>query len=170
MGSAQNPNCGCGAWLRISPTCHYKLYWYGGSGTNTRAEVIALWGLMWFTNHLRYDRIFIYGDSKVLIDHLLRKATINQNCMSSWLNRIDFQRKKFSSISFRHIYRERNSQADCLSKNGLQGRFGEINYEFIDEEGRGAKGSVLFAEFLLCFLKVGKPLSFFLSVLFWTIS
>lgn len=84
-GAAQNQNCGCGAWLLLSRTCHYKLFWFGGSGTNTRAEVIALWGLMWFSNHLCVDRVLIYGDSKVLVDHLNQVASINQTLLSSWI-------------------------------------------------------------------------------------
>ena len=110
-----------------------------------RVEILALWGLMWFANHLRIDKISIFGDSKILIDHLNHEALINQNILSPWLLRIETQRMNFSFISFIHIYREKNSQADRLSKLGLQGRFREIHYELFDVEGRGAKGSVLFS-------------------------
>ena len=26
-GASQNQICGCGAWLMISPECHYKIFW-----------------------------------------------------------------------------------------------------------------------------------------------
>lgn len=40
--AAQNSKCGCGAWLMLSPSCHYKIYWVGSQGTNKRAESQAL--------------------------------------------------------------------------------------------------------------------------------
>ena len=69
-GASQHSRCGCGAWLMLSPSCHYKIYWHGGSGTNMRGEVLALWGLLWFVNQLCIEKMWVYRDSKVLIDHL----------------------------------------------------------------------------------------------------
>ena len=46
-GAAQRSNCGCGAWILLSPGCHYKFFWNGGNGTNMKAKVLSLWGLMW---------------------------------------------------------------------------------------------------------------------------
>lgn len=138
--AAQNQNCGCEVWLLLSPSCHYKLFWYGGLGTNTRAEVIALWGLMWFANHLCVENVSYYDDSKDLIDHLNQVGSINQPHLSSWIHRIDILRKMFLAISFSHIYREKNSQVDHLSKLGLKGRFGEFHYDISDEEGGERRG------------------------------
>lgn len=143
-GAAQNQRFGCSAWLLITP-CHYKIYWFGGIGTNMMAKALALWGLMWFANHLCIDRISIYGDSKVLIDHLNKESSINQTILPTWMNRIEILRKKFSSITFSHTFREKNSQADRLSKMGLKSRFGEMHYELFEAKGRGAKGSLIFS-------------------------
>ena len=56
-GAAQQQHSGCGAWLMISPTYLYKFHWFGGMGTNTRAEVLALWGLLWFFRKLYIDKL-----------------------------------------------------------------------------------------------------------------
>ena len=71
-GASQNQVCGCRAWLMISPDCHYKIFWNGGRGTNMRAKLIALWVLLWFTNQLYLEELWVFGDAKVIINHLNR--------------------------------------------------------------------------------------------------
>ena len=93
-----------------------------------KVEVLALWGLMWWASHLCLDKIWIVGDSKVLIDHMNHKANINSGILSHWLHRIDRLRSVFTTISFHHIYREKNVIADRLSKWGLTVNFGKVYY------------------------------------------
>lgn len=141
-GAAQQTNCGCGAWILLSPGCQYKLFWNGGSGTNMKAEVMALWGLLWWASYLCADKIWIVGDSKVLIDHLNHKENINPGTLSHWLRRIDRLRSVFAAISFHHIYREKNVIADGLSKQGLNANFGKVYYQLHNEHGLEVEGSV----------------------------
>lgn len=119
-GTSHHSICGCGAWLLVSPDCHYKIFWNGGVGTNTKAEVLALWGLLWFANHLYMDKIWIIGDSKVLIDHMNHKDVINLGSMVHSLEKINLLKSTFSEISFHHVYREKNDIADRLSKKMLK--------------------------------------------------
>lgn len=38
----------CGAWLRINPMIHFLLFWYEGLGSNSKAKLLAFWGLVFF--------------------------------------------------------------------------------------------------------------------------
>jgi ribonuclease HI len=41
-------------------------YFGGGKGTNTKVEIIALWGLLWLARKLKLDNLQVLGDSKVI--------------------------------------------------------------------------------------------------------
>lgn len=71
-GASQQHRCGCGAWLMLTSNCHYKIYWFRGIGTNMRAEILALRGLLWFASQLCIEDFRVFGDSKVLVDYLNR--------------------------------------------------------------------------------------------------
>ena len=88
------------------------------------------------------DKIWVFGDSKILIDHMNQKATLNPGMLSHWIERIHALKRTFSVISFSHVYREKNNEADRLSKKGLEGTFG--HYELINSNGTGAAGKVNF--------------------------
>lgn len=91
---------------------------------------------------LYLDKIWVCGDSKILIDHLNNKATLNPGMLSYWIERIHALKRSFSTISFTHVYREKNNEADRLSKKGLEGVFGEMHYESINSNGIGASGKI----------------------------
>lgn len=40
------------------------IYWSGDIGTNMPAEIIVLWGLLWFAKLLDVQIIYIFGDSQ----------------------------------------------------------------------------------------------------------
>ena len=109
-----------------------------------RAEVLALWGLLWFASQLSINTLWVSRDSKVLIEHLKKGSSLDPGRMVTWMEQIKVLRDSFSSIYFQHIFRENNSQADMLSKKVLIGIFGVMNYELTDSDGHGAVGSVNF--------------------------
>lgn len=51
-GASQDDICGCGFILYIHPELSYHVHYGAGLGTNTKAEVMALWHLSWFTHFL----------------------------------------------------------------------------------------------------------------------
>ena len=107
-----------------------------------KAECLALWGLLWFACELYLDKIWVCGDSKILIDHLNNKATLNPGTLSYWIERIHALKRSFYTISFTHVYREKNNEADRLSKKGLEGVFREMHYELINSNGSVASGKI----------------------------
>lgn len=72
----------------ISPNCHYKIFWHGGNGSNMRVEVLAMWGLLWVASQLFIENMWVYGDSKVIIDHLNKGTVLNPGTLMSWLEQI----------------------------------------------------------------------------------
>jgi len=80
-GAAQRNTWGCGIWIALSKELEYKVHWNEGSGTNTRAEAMSLWGLIWFTHFLNIPDIHIFGDSKIIIDHVNGCEKINQRLL-----------------------------------------------------------------------------------------
>lgn len=108
-----------------------------------KAECLALWGLLLFACHLYLERIWVIGDSKVLIDHMNQKAAINLGSLAQWMDRITILKRSYSYISFHHVYREKNTVADSLSKKGLEGVFGEMHYQLVISNGQGAEGKIL---------------------------
>ena len=71
-------------------------------------------------------------------------TSLNPGKLGSWMDRIALLRKMFNELHFNHIYREKNGVADCLSNKGLQGVFGNMQYELTDLKGRKTTGSINF--------------------------
>ena len=60
--------CVAGALL-ISPILgNYSVKWNCGFGTNTRAELLALWSILHLANSMGIDAIQIVGDSRIIVD------------------------------------------------------------------------------------------------------
>lgn len=109
-----------------------------------KAEVMALWGLLWFARQLLLDSLWTIGDSKVLIDYMNQKVTINVNSIIQWMERIKTLKESFEEISFHHVYREKNIVADRLSKEGLDVRSGVMFYQFTSLDDSVASGAFSF--------------------------
>lgn len=58
-GAAQGNKYACGFWIAISAYLIYRMHWKGDGGTNTEAEAIALWGLLWFNSFLGNPKLHI---------------------------------------------------------------------------------------------------------------
>ena len=107
-----------------------------------KAECLALSGLLWVACQIYLVKIWVFGDSKVLIDHMNQKDNIVNSCLLHWFERIHTLKKFFSSITFSHIYREKNNEADSLSKKGLSGLYREIYCDLVNANGEGVVGKL----------------------------
>lgn len=142
-GAAQNSCCGCGAQLKLDTRCHYKIFQNGGPGTNTRAEVLDLWGLMWFARQLCVDRLTVFGDSHVVINYMKNTNALSTPQLIHQPDRIKALCDSFNHINFFHVYKEKNSEADHLSKMGLEKEFGLMYYQLFEGGIARAQVSVL---------------------------
>lgn len=95
---------------------------------------MALWGMLWLIKFLNIPEIHIYGDTKIILDHVKGKAQIKQPTLLSWLRRIQGLWTQLGRPSINHTGREHNQIADELSKKGLQGIVGEVQMGIIMED------------------------------------
>jgi len=100
-----------------------------GAGTNYRAELLSLWSLLWLARSLFCEDFLVFGDSLGIIDWINGKSTIRNNVLSHWYLRINQIRDTFTSITFKHLFREYNDTADRLSKDGLNLEEGTLMYK-----------------------------------------
>jgi hypothetical protein len=75
-----------------------------------------------------YHSLRVMGDSRVIIDWLSNKGRLQVSALEGWKNRIKVLINHFQNISFHHVYRHFNSEADTLSKQALGEPEGHISF------------------------------------------
>ena len=80
---------------------------------------MALLSLLCFNKFLNILVLHIYGDSKIIIDHVLGKISINNHFLIGWMKKIEIFWQAQNGFSIQHVDRSQNEQADRLSKKGL---------------------------------------------------
>ena len=98
---------------------HYFSFKVGlGLGTNNFAELCALKLLLILARRHSLDKIQIFGDSQLVINWVAGKFRLLNIELAMILRDVNSIADCFDTVSFRHIYRERNSAADALAKAG----------------------------------------------------
>lgn len=123
-GAAQHNSCHCGVHIIMEENIQYLISWNGGKLSNCMAEAMALAGLLTFCIFFDIHHVSIYGDSKILVDHIMGKRCISRPHLAGWMDRIMYLWGKVKGCSIQHIYKSQNQQADCLSKEGLLSQTG----------------------------------------------
>jgi len=90
-----------------------------GECTNTKAELMGIWATLTLASHLTLPKLQAMGDSKVIIDWLNDRGQLQTSSIEGWKIRTKDLLKNFQAISFHHIYREFNKEADKISKQAL---------------------------------------------------
>ena len=75
MGLQKRGVCGVEIVLLIKQDNSIFLWMGVGLGTNNRAELLALWGLLHFSMHRGIVLQYVMGDSKVIIDWALHRQS-----------------------------------------------------------------------------------------------
>ena len=86
----------------------YLISWNGGKGTNSMAEARALAGLLAFCIFFYIQSISIFGDSKIMIDHVKGKYHIRSSHLTGWMDKIMFYWGLLKECSIQCIYRDLN--------------------------------------------------------------
>jgi ribonuclease HI len=120
--------CGVGGVLKTPDLFVFRWVYNCGGGTNTRAELLGVWATLLLASHLSFHRLQVLGDSKVVIDWLSNRGRLQESAIEDWKSRIKDLIKHFHAISFVHIFREFNMEADLLSKQALREPEGRITY------------------------------------------
>ena len=121
--------CGGGSMLHFDLQ-NYLYFKAGfGEGTNNFAELSALIFLMSKNLEWGVQMLQIFGDSKIIINwangfqrcHFIRLVPL--------LDEVLLLKQHFDFISFTYVYRERNTIANRLSKEGAQLQEGQDSVE-----------------------------------------
>lgn len=104
-----------------------------GEGTNNYVELLALKLLLCFSLENNYRKLQIFGDSLIVINWVKKVQSGRNISLISLFEEVSRLTAHFDSITCRHVYRERNTAADRLSKQGLTMDFG--TWKFVESRG-----------------------------------
>jgi ribonuclease HI len=128
---------GLGGTLKCINTPDYRWYINCGIGSNTKAELLGAWASLLIARHLGIQQLQVLGDSKVIIDWLRTNEKLQAINIEGWKNRVRELKTTFQKISFHHIFRESNEEADKLSKRALSSPKGRLTFFTWDGETEG---------------------------------
>jgi len=119
-GASQQGGALCGAGGEIALNPHSCIRWTlnCGQGSNNKAELLGAWTSLILESRHTEDLLLI-GDSKLTIDWLNGLADFRVAALSCLKDRTKDASLLFKKLTFQHIYREENSDADFLSKKAL---------------------------------------------------
>jgi hypothetical protein len=116
---------------------YYRLFLAIGPGSNIKAKLLVIWGLLSFASYLHISEIMVDGDSKNILDWF--EGRYQLQVPLSFPRSIKFWRLKyqFSWIQSFHFHRQFNTLADSLSKKVMVKMLGGKTNYFIGEFGGG---------------------------------
>lgn len=103
-GAQKDLMCGAGMVIHIKRGHSLRLWIRAGHGTNTQAELLALWDLLWCANPRGIQFLQVVGDSSVIINWILGISDLHVLHLKHWMCRILELKGGFSYISFKHIF------------------------------------------------------------------
>ena len=131
-GSSKEGRCGSGMAMKLNE--HIFNIWMGGDkGSNTRDELLGLWGILFFAKNCGIDSLIIFGDSKDVIEWVKGPFNLEVINLKIWCKRIKVLEKYFFNLFFMRISREYNSEADNLLKMATSYVFGKIFFQEVIE-------------------------------------
>ena len=95
-----------------------------GSGTNNFAELMTLKLLLCFAIERNCKKLQVLGDSMVVINWINKTQRCRNTSLDTLFEEVNRLLANFESISFKHVYMERNMEADKLSMAGLNLQWG----------------------------------------------
>jgi len=130
-GASQQRGELCGAGRKVILNAHSSISWMINCrpGSNTKAELIGAWTSL-ILAHRHTDNLLLLGDSKLIIDSLKGVADFQVAALNSWKERTKDATLLFRNLTFQHIFREANIEADTLSKNALHLTPNQIFFTF----------------------------------------
>jgi ribonuclease HI len=142
-GASQQGGALCGAGGKIVLNPHTSIRWTlnCGQGTNMKAELLGAWASLVLAS--RYtEELILLGDSKLTIDWLNGLADFQVAVLGCWKERTKEAALLFRKLSFHHIFREENSEADTLSKKALHLPSGHICFTIWEDGNEGPANKI----------------------------
>jgi hypothetical protein len=89
---------------------------------------MGAWVTLTLANLWKIPNLQLMGDSKVIIEWLNQKGNLHAIDIEGWKCRTKVLTTNFQEISFHHIFRDFNKEADRLSKQSLLDPKGRLTY------------------------------------------
>jgi ribonuclease HI len=124
-GASQNNRCGGGGILYLSDSHYFTLTIGLGTGTNNYAELMSLKLLIAFAIEKNCQTFTVFGDSMNVINLIKGTQRCTNTRLANIVEDIKFLQTSFDSLTCRHVYRERNKEADRRSKEGTNLALGQ---------------------------------------------
>lgn len=125
-GGAAASTGGAGAGLWLNEQHYFSTILGCGPNTNTRAELLALWALLYFAKDIGLPYLHVFGDFFVIINWAKGVSTLDMVNLEAWCYNTKTLIFSFTYVDFSHVYREYNKRADTLSKAWLNLTLSEI--------------------------------------------
>ena len=104
------------------------------------AELLAHWVSLRVTKDIGLPYLHIFGESSVIINCERGESTLYMVNLEAWCDNTRLLMSSFTRVDIIHVYREHNTRADTLSKEGLCLALGHLlltesyDEEFIGED------------------------------------
>jgi hypothetical protein len=121
-GASQDLGKKCGARdvLKCLVLGTYQIKMNCGSGKNTKGELLTLWCILCFENVLKVTRLFLEGDSKIIIDWFNNDNNLQVLSLQPWMEKIRRLSGSFLQLKEHHIYITYKKVVDKMCKEALQ--------------------------------------------------
>lgn len=106
------PSGGGGVILAPSGSTRSTFAWGLGIQTNNSAEFYAMWQGLWQALSLNIQAISVFGDSKLVVQAMQTKTRPSSLQTNRIYQKILVLAGKFQTISYFHVLRHLNKQAD----------------------------------------------------------
>eukprot|EP00253_Pinus_taeda_P009858 PITA_09858 len=118
--SKGNPGAAGGGGVLLNPdgSALLRYHWGLGIESNNRAEALALWQGLTLALKRNIQSLTVFGDSRLIIQAMNSSSNQLQIHLGRILKKIRLMLAKFQKISFFHILRQLNSQADSEANLG----------------------------------------------------
>lgn len=118
-GASQNEDCRGGAILHMTENHHYKIQMGVGGGSNNFPELCALKLLLCFAREKNCTHLQIFSDSMIITNWINKGQICHNLLLNAVLTETPRLLEELDTFSCRHVYGERNVEADQLPKIGL---------------------------------------------------
>jgi ribonuclease HI len=130
--TAGGTRCGAGGSLKIIDALDVRWFFNCGEGSNTKAELVGAWASLSIAKLLDIQHIQVLGDSKVVVEWLKQNGNLQAINIEGWKCKIRDLASSFQGISFQHIFRESNEEADFYQSKHSQVPRGRLTYYYWD--------------------------------------
>ena len=118
-GDATDTSRGARVYIVISESHQLHIKMGCGISTNTCAELLALWTLLFISKEIGFPYLHVFGDSSAVINWAKDLSSLSILNLDAWCINIKKLIASFFVVDFKHVYREHNENEDTLSKEGL---------------------------------------------------